>query len=361
MTLIELLVVVAIVVTLLATAVPMMQPALRDARVRESARQLNVFCAVAKGRARELGRPVGIWLDRAATGGNAVSEIHIAETPQPYSGDYVFSKAQLVDVNGDGLINQRDILPVSPGPDGIADDEIRLAEGENAFALSVIKAGDHIRFDTQGPSHRITSIYDPDPMVISYYVIKIAVAGGVSAPLPAPSGTSYTVIRQPVKSSLQSLQLSGGAVVDLQYSGIGASNVMFDAQLTNRPAPDGLNGLPVIIMFDPAGSVERVYTRYRVTPSAGNNSPVAYDGTYANAAIYLLVGRFDQTSPPPDPSNPLVMPLTTAEQTNVEDESAVWISIGARTGRVSSAENVRATTVDAARVLARSAQSMGGN
>lgn len=375
MTLIELLVVVAIVVTLLAAGVPMLQPALRDARIRESARQLNVFCTVAKGRARELGRPAGIWLDRASAGGNAVFEIHIAEQPLPYSGDFSDSVAILSDVNSDGVVNQRDILPALT-PDGIPDDTVFLDKGRNGLALRVIQAGDFIQFDSQGPKFLITSIRDPGASS-AYYELKIAASGGVPAALPSQTedangngsidpgedvngngqldllGLSYTVFRQPVKSSLPSLQLAGGTVVDLEYSGIGAPDTLFNAVHTNRPSD--LNATPVIIMFDTAGSVERVYKRY-VTTSGG----LAFNGQYANSTIHLLVGRFDQTRLPPDPTT-ATSPATTAEQTNLEDDSTVWISIGSRTGNVSSAENISATTVADGRLLARSAQSMGGN
>jgi type II secretory pathway pseudopilin PulG len=346
MTLIELLVVVAIVVTLLAAGVPMMQPALRDARIRESARQLNVFCTVAKGRARELGRPAGIWFDRAAAGGNAVFEIHIAEEPLPYSGDLVSSTAVLLDNDGNGVVNGNDIQP-SPG----LDYNMTLSKAQNSIAILVIKAGDDVQFNNQGPKYKITLIRDPGGAT-NPYQLRITVPSGVPAALPS-TAVPYTVFRQPVKSSLPSLQLSGGTVVDLEYSGIGATSTLFNAQHTNQP--NSLNADPVIMMFDTAGSVERVYTRY---PTGGGSS--AYGGQYANGTIHLLVGRFDQTTPPPALAT-AASPPATAEQTNLVDDSTVWISVGSRTGNVSSAENLSDTTVAEARLLARSAQSMGGN
>ncbi len=97
MTLVELLVVVTISVLLLASAVPLMRPALKDAQLRESTRQLNVMCAMAKARAREIGRPVGIQIERSAPGSNAAFEVHMAETPPPYTGDFVDALADLVD------------------------------------------------------------------------------------------------------------------------------------------------------------------------------------------------------------------------------------------------------------------------
>jgi type II secretory pathway pseudopilin PulG len=356
MTLIELLVVVAIVVTLLAAAVPMMKPALRDAQIRESSRQLNVFCTIAKGRARELGRPAGVWIERAAAGGNAAFEIHIAEEPAPYSGDFLNAGARLFDVNSDGVIDGQD-KNAPPGPD----DSVLINKGTSSIALNVIKAGDTIRFNSQGPRYPISSITDPGG---ADFVIKITVPARVPKPLPTRAPTAsppgqvirYTVYRQPIKSHLPSLQLSGGSAVDLEYSGIGAPDTLFNAQLTNRPAPEGLNDLPVIIMFDSAGSVERVYKRF-----VNASGAVAFSGDHANGTIYLLVGRFDQTRPPPDPATPTVMPPTTAEQTNLQDDSTIWVAIGARTGNVSTAENLSAATVAEGRLLARSAQSIGGN
>ena len=63
MTLVELLMVVVILALLMVVAVPMVRPAFRDRKVREAARQINAFFT-AQARAAEMGRPVGVWIER---------------------------------------------------------------------------------------------------------------------------------------------------------------------------------------------------------------------------------------------------------------------------------------------------------
>lgn len=371
MTLVELLVVVFIVVLLLAAAVPLMRPALQDAQLREGTRQVNVLCAIAQARARELGRPAGIWLERSAAGSNAVFQVHLAETPAPYSGDFVSAQAHIVDTN-------------SP-PNG-AMNEIRIPQNQSASfwnvlnpTLSLVQPGDLIQFDFTGPKYQITA----NPTFVNpggagtigpYYRVFISAPDGASFPLPTTAalagasipateqGVPYTVFRQPQKSSLNSVQLGGGSVIDLEYSGIGVgSNITaFDAAITN--APNNLTSHPVLVMFDPGGSVTKVYTRYLVfPPGSPPNPPVrVFGGRPVNSTIYFLIGRFDQSRPAPDPATGANAARTT-ERSNLEDGSGLWLAIGSRTGAVTSAENLADTNVALAREIARTAQSMGGN
>lgn len=355
MTLVELLVVVFIVVLLLAVAVPLLRPALQDAQLREASRQLNVLCSIAQARARELGRPAGIWIERAAAGGNAAFEVHVAESPQPYSGDFVSARAFLIDTS-------------SPA-DGIID-QVQIPQGQSvAFwndinpQLSLVQAGDLIRFGSRGPKYRITA----NPSLVAagtpYYLVTIAAPDGASLPPPtSTAGVSYTVFRQPVKSSLSSVQFGGGSVIDLEFSGIGVggSATMFDAGITN--AANNLTDHPVVIMFAPNGSVSKVYTRYLLfSPGFPPPPPVrVFGGQSINGTIYLLIGRFDQTRPTPDPATATPAAYITPTN-NLNDLSASWVAISARTGNVTTAENAIGGTVAAAREIARSAQAMGGN
>lgn len=363
MTLVELLVVVMIGVLLLATAVPLMRPALKDAQLRESARQLNVMCAMAKARAREIGRPAGIWIERSVAGGNAAFEVHMAESPQPYTGDFVDALAYLVDD-----------LPNNSGTfDGFAS-QILISKTESSslyIALdprrSLANVGDFIQFDNKGPSYQITDITDPGA-AFAHYRVLISVPSGVSAPVattptaipppPAPpirAGVPYTVFRQPVKSSLNSVQFGGGSVIDLEFSGVGVDMTgthpdaaYFDARYTN---PTGnLNDLPVVIMFDPGGGVSQVYTRFY-----SGSGAITFGGQRASSTIYLLIGKFEQTT-----TAPVMLADPTADPNNLQDLSNVWLAIGTRTGTVTSAENLGGTLA-AAREIARTAQAMGGN
>ena len=363
MTLVELLVVVTISVLLLASAVPLMRPALKDAQLRESTRQLNVMCAMAKARAREIGRPVGIQIERSAPGSNAAFEVHFAETPPPYTGDFVDALADLVDDDGSGIT------------DGFAS-QIWISKTESSSLYiatdprrSLAKRGDFIQFDNKGPTYQIYNDPAPAPGG-THYQFLISIPGGVNAPVatalsappPAGSGVPYTVFRQPLKSPLNSVQMGGGSVIDLEYSGIGVDMTgtppgasAFDAGYTNPSASP--NDQPVVIMFEPGGGVQRVYTRYY--DSSGS---LTYGGQRPNGTIYLLIGKFEQTAPAPvTPASPAMTPASPrSDPNNLQDLSSVWLAIGTLTGTVTTAENVGGL-LPAAREIARSAQSMGGN
>lgn len=372
MTLVELLVVVFIIVLLLAAAVPLMRPALQDAQLREGIRQLNVLCAVAQARARELGRPAGIWIERSEAGSNAVFEVHLAETPSPYSGDFGSAVAYLVDTD-------------TTSPDGIAN-EIRIPQAQSASfwnrvnpSLSLVQGGDLIQFNLKGPKYQIVG----NPWfragggagtIGPYYVVSLSAPDGKSLPTSTWAGSTsthtpttatgvpYTVYRQPVKSSLNSVQFGGGTVVDLEYSGIGvgSSSTLFDAGNTN--APNNLTDHPVVVMFEPGGSVTQVYTRYLVVNNATIPPTVTrvFGGQPVNGTIYLLVGKFEQARPAPNPTTAVNASRVT-ERGNLEDMSALWLAIGASTGTVTTAENAGGTSVAEARLIARTAEAMGGN
>lgn len=351
MTLVELLVVVTIGVLLLATAVPLMRPALKDAQLRESARQLNVMCAMAKSRAREIGRPAGIWIERSVAGGNAAFEIHMAESPPPYSGDFVDALADLWDDDSNGTVDRILIPKATSASLHISTDPSR----------SLAQRGDFIQFDHKGPMYQITDITDPGGPGGTDYRVYISTPAGVSWPIPtrtpAPirSGVPYTVFRQPVKSSLNSVQFGGGSVIDLEFSGVGVDMTgthpdaaYFDARYTN---PTGnLNDLPVVIMFDPGGGVSQVYTRFY-----NSSGPPVFGGQRASSTIYLLIGKFEQTT-----TAPVMLADPTADPNNLQDLSNVWLAIGTRTGTVTTAENLGGNLA-AAREIARTAQAMGGN
>jgi len=90
LTLVELLAVIAVMAVLLSVAVPVIRPALKDRKLRESARLINAYVAGVQARAAELGRPVGIVLTRGTTNARDAyqcTEIFTAEVPRPYAGD----------------------------------------------------------------------------------------------------------------------------------------------------------------------------------------------------------------------------------------------------------------------------------
>lgn len=311
MTLVELLVVITILVIMIGLAIPIMRPNLRDRGLREASRQLNTYVTLAKARAAEKRRPVGLYIKRDPTFPNTAYQIYLAETPLPYSGQTQDERADLRDMDNDGFADTATISDPS----------------------NLVQAGDLIQFDYKGPLYRI-----------------ISASGGVLTftpedtstrrPLPNPktiapgSGARYQVFRQPVRSGTNPLELPNGIVIDLQFSGVGATgNEM--ASATGD----------IVIMFEPNGSVSRVY----------GFSP-AQLGT-----IHLLVGRLEQTSD-------LNGAPTTA---NLIDPTNSWVSIGHQTGTVTTAENYVVDPVTMAsaqltdqlreaRSIAQSKQTRGG-
>lgn len=303
MTLVELLVVITILVIMIGLAIPIMRPNLRDRGLREASRQLNTYVTLAKARAAEKRRPVGLYIKRDPNFPNTAYQVYLAETPIPYMGQMQDDRATLHD-RGDGFAQSATISD----PSGL------------------VKKGDLIQFDFKGPRYRIMSPPSNGPFEIT--------PEDTSVRLPLAGSARYQVFRQPVRSGTNPLELPNGIVIDLQFSGVGATG--------NEMASD--NG-DIIIMFEPNGSVSRVY----------GFSP-AQLGT-----IHLLVGRLEQTSD-------LNGAPTTA---NLIDPTNSWVSIGHQTGTVTTAENYVVDPVTMAsaqltdqlreaRSIAQSKQTRGG-
>lgn len=374
MTLIELLVVVTIVVLLVATSVPLMKPALEDSQLREASRQVNVFFTAVRGRAIQTRRPVGVMLQRRAPGENAVLDLSVVEEPHPFAGDFIGATATLADANGDGKV-----------------DSAVFSAAMNGSLPFLVQVGDSIRFNYQGAYYEIVQIQNAGANLPTTLTFKppsaIANQGADGAwgragvdddndgtvdnrseagwwnsddgPAPPLVGIAvpYQVFRAPTKSSVNPLQLAGGTCIDLEYSGIGASGVDFNSALQNQiGSPPLLNAQPVLIMFDPGGSVSLIYTGVYNNNSMTPAIPLV--GGLPQGTIHLLIGRFDQTRLPPDATGNL--PATSAPRTNLSDTRNVWISIGDRTGAVTSSENAGDSVVANAREFARSGQGMGG-
>jgi Tfp pilus assembly protein FimT len=340
MTLVELLVVVSIGVLLLGMALPLMKPAVQEGRIREVARQVSVFFAIAKARAAESGNVVAVWIERSSNDPNAAQELFLAESPPPYVGDTLVARTTAFTAAGTNMV--------------------RVTFDANSLTLpALVKSGDVIKFNYQGASYQIVNVSPlstgsnpPAPWVDILVPIT-------SPPLPDVSrGLPYQILRQPTKSMLSPLQLNGNVAVDLQYSGMGRTGWEFrdDATQTIK--------YPVLIAFSPGGRVDHV----------------AYGGMSrpASGTIHLLIGRRDKI---PDPSGSIgvagSLPLSASNSTmtpyseDIIDVSNIWVSIGHSTGSVTSAENAWAMTpappnsnfTDSwlmAREFAQSSQPMGG-
>lgn len=244
------------------------------------------------------------------------------------------------------------------------------------------------------PSAFVT--YAPYDPVVAAEVIGEAFANTVSNPgskfsfdpklvprLVSDSGAKtlnsfqFSFQRRPVKTSAPSIQLPGGAVIDLganypdqQYSvivpipGSGIevlcangnasgwwstfrANPALDpvvpgsqAQLGTAPA----DPTSIMITFQPTGTVDRVYSWSEANNTNGTMSVVNWSdwqGRIPAGPIYLLVGKQALINGDPD-LVPLV-PQGVAPQKpiyNVQDPDALWVVINPQTGAVATAENV---------------------
>lgn len=202
-----------------------------------------------------------------------------------------------------------------------------------------------------------------------------------------PVSVSFQIFRRPSRSIVAPLTLPVGVVVDFTNSGIGISaddgtlplsyttpgdfnrgrefSIVDARDPTLAPSPQ-----PVIVMFHPQGGIDRFYSAASVA------------GTRPIGTIHLLIGRSEQLWPFPTatdfasmtfaPPNPLVTPVPALPNQNLTDQANYWVSIGHRTGKITTAENTW-PSVDSgttprsflesffqARQFAQAAQSTGG-
>lgn len=302
MTLTELLVVVAVMVILIGMAVPMMRNGLEERKLREASRQLNTAFALAKGIAAETGRAAGIWIDTQTLpgAGSVAGQVFLAETPPPYAGDIVGATAR---VN----------LATSPP-------QAKFKAVQTMSLQKLVQPNDLIKFNYRGPLYRITGVTSAVQVTLD--------TSGLPQP-PAGIDVPYQIFRQPVKSSSMPLELPAGAVVDVGNSGFGLS----DSTFTTAAAVTK----PIVVMFQPDGSVERLWI-------IGGGAPV-----FPTETIHFLLGKVEQVG-------------TTSG--NLQDNTCLWVSVSPQTGRVTTAENgydsTSTTALATARQFAQSGQMMGG-
>jgi len=321
-TLVELLVVISILLILTTVAVPMMQPSLEKRRTREAARAIHVYCTSARIRAMERGQPVGVIFERLPEQSEGCRVLRQAQVPPPYAGDFVNSRIQISNPNPAGMS-----ATVSfPMGDAVA---------------GMIQPGDLLRLNYQGHFWRIEGISGNNWTFSSQ---TAAFPPGFESP-GAFVQLPFQIFRQPVPSATAPLQLPAGVVVDLVASGT-------DTQPALPPMGAG-DRTPVVVMFSPNGSIDRVYY---------NNV-----GSRVTEPIFFLVGKWGR------------MPLAvgggaSAEDglLNWQDATNLWVALTPQTGLVTVAplfadqfnagtNTYRPSTIGAARQYARQAQvSKGG-
>jgi type II secretory pathway pseudopilin PulG len=406
----EMLVVISIMAILAIAAIKALQP-VEDRRVREAAREVNVYISSARNRAVEIGRPCGV-IFRRANGTNfptASTVLDQCEVPPPYAGDETNSVVKVQDwtfrPDGqyyfktdwfDGLKKEWIVLKI----------QVKL----NQFSNNLLRQGDLIQLNGQGPYY--TLMYDnpttdaaaslrtqpPDPSMnpptaptvvdfmpvdasgnydpngyydfypkknltydadnwITSHWLTVVLNSKVTPvqnmpwdkfPSNPTKSVPFQILRQPVKSSASPLQLPAGAVVDLDFSGT-------DYQSFQNPAGSYYD---VAVLFSGNGAVEGYYW---------NNQPYPAPGP-----IFMLIGsrsRVRDFAAQPLPAAPNLKDLP-----NWADLSSLWVTINYETGLVSTDENCAVNVpgvswqdvstwwpfVVLSRNYARESQSMGG-
>jgi prepilin-type N-terminal cleavage/methylation domain-containing protein len=293
LTLVELLMVITIMTILLAVAVPMVRPAFQDRNLREAARQVNVFLAGAQARAAELGRPVGVWIERiddSELGSRHASRLYMAEVAPSFNGAALDSRATVTALGaGIGRLNLSG-----------ADDTIlrTLVAPNEKFTVKF----DHRGHDYQG----LRQPAGPFEIQMPWGVPPGAADGGPGLP--------YAITRGPVRSSVAPLTLPGDSVIDLALSGVGTTGRELDSSVA---AP--WVATPVIILFAPSGRVDYVY--------------VADRAFRPFASLHLLIGRKGKVV------NPLAVDTANPVTTNLADPTSLWITISERTGAIVTSDN----------------------
>ena len=333
MTLTELLVVIMILVILLGISLPMMRTGLEGRAVREASRQLNTYVQLAKSRAAETGRPVGLWLDTVTLPAEEsfdpnlplryADQLFLAETPPPYAGDIFGARVKLFE-NTDG--------------DYVA----RTMDGYSSALPDLVQPGDRIKFDFKGPAYPITEIqplaaHDGGERRIFFTPEPHQPPPRLFPDDPDAGWVPYQIFRTPQRSSSTPLSLASGVVIDLTNSGCGLVDREFRLYET-----------PMVILFNPSGGIDAVL---------GNGAWFIPPG-----AIHLQVGSLANLMEP----GQLSSEGYGLYNRNLEDTSNLWVTIGHRSGRVTSAENAweergdLPSSLAAAREFAQLGQAIGG-
>ncbi len=332
LTLVELLMVIAIMTILFAVAIPMVRPAFKDRKLREASRQINAFFAGAKARAAELDRPVGVWLERldgTELGSRQAVRLYMAEVAPSFTGGTLGSTVSVVATGPTtGQLSFNSLL----------DDRLlrtMVAPGEQFT----------IKFD-----HRGYDYYCLRPLAPANAPFEIVLPLGMPPGLAPPNGQAFEILRGPVRSSVSPLTLPGEVAIDLSVSGVGTSGNELDTG-----AGPAWTSTPVIVMFAPTGRIDFVFvSNFSFRPFG---------------PLHLLIGRRTKTV------NPLTTDVSDVEKSNLADPANLWVTIGHRTGTVTTSDNADTSylagpvpgpaapvglRIKRARDFARSTQQKGG-
>jgi len=336
-TLVELLVVITIMLALGAIMIPSMRTGLEGRRMREAARNVNVYLGTARNRAIETGRPAGVIFQRDPNLRQASVTMQQAEVPPPYAGDWENSRIVSVQA-GPGVVLVS--FPAIPGitPGG----ETPFGDPSNPAVPVLVRLGDLVQLNYQGPTWTITGIQpgpQPGTWLLACFSMQTSrlpvcpIVGTPPQPLPMP----FQFFLQPMATSTPSVTLPTQMAIDLLDSGTDSQRFF-----VNPIAPDAS---PVIVMFSPNGALDAFYLW-----------GLRYPG---QEPVFLLIGRRDRVTLD---LAPMYTPPAEDGRFNLADTNNLWVTVFPQTGLVTTAPMASSPggTLAEARRLAREGQRMGG-
>jgi len=340
-TLTELLVVISIIVLVTAMLVPMLAPVLRGQKIREATRQVNVFFSGAQARAVELGRPVGVWIERAEHGNGLTPrqftayKLYQAEQPPAYSGDIY-----------DARVNLAPISPSNPN-----DWNAVYQPGCCSMLGPMVPNGEEmkyrVRFGGRGPTYEILRIDDtmgftfrvaPNQFVrdvpnnaIEIPALKFRSSGNTVQYSAYANGVPFEIIGPPIKSATAALELPRNTGLDLSLSGYQWSNHQSLTRFREYLDYD------ILVMFDPRGGVSHV----QYLPHEGIAPVPPVEQPLGMISLLLArddkIGRDRQGNPNVPPNNYVTSALG---EGSIGDPDSMWLWVDTRTGRIQSSPNV---------------------
>ena len=308
-TLMELLVTIFILVAITVIALGVAAPDTQQRRLREAARQVELYLHRARSRAQELGRPVGVVVVpyRPAPSAPAAAyalQLFTAEVPEPYVAGSPTARIRVERVE------------LSPPP---GTPVYFVLRNTDTGWQGLVRVGDLVQLNHQGPWYRILgSQSDPGGtgfpgvdgqgfLQYEYWRVRLSWAGSSDVlgpvrqfPYRLGDQVEIRVMRFPRPQSqtftaAEPLELPQGVVIDLPRSGIALPNGAT------------INAVPgMFIGFSAAGQ-----------PFAIRN------GQLLQGHVFLLVGLVERV----------------ADGTNLSEPGTYWVGVNGRTGQITTAIN----------------------